>query len=620
MWDAWVAYDTGVAVACVHREEASADDVAAARDEAVSYAAYRILAARYSRSVNRFTTLAELAAHMNALGYDPDITTTEGATPAAVGNRVAASILEFAATDGSNESINYRDFSYDPVNEPLIIFRPGTTMVDPNRWQPLAFDIAFTQNGQMADEVQTFLGSHWGSVTPFAMRLETGETIYHDPGLPPQLGGEGDAAFKEGSLEVIRHSSRLDPSDGEMIDISPGAYGNSPLGENSGTGHALNPVTNQPYAANVVKHGDFGRVLAEFWADGPDSETPPGHWNVLANAVVEDAAFERRWQGEGPELDALEWDVKMYLALNGALHDAAITAWACKRQYDYVRPISSIRYLAGRGQSSEPGQPTYAPDGIPLVPGLVEIVTMDSSSPGQRHAHLSGAIGKVALRCWLGEPANTATQFSGVGWIAAEDWLPYQRDTFVTPAFAGYVSGHSTFSRAAAEVLTRLTGSAFFPGGMGSFTAKKDEYLQFELGPSTDITLQWATYYDAADQAGISRLYGGIHVPADDGPGRIMGSSCGIDAWERAVAYIDGSVAVLPLSASGEIEDDARVRITCEMIPGLYYQVQTSVDAKNYQNHGSAARAEKHLEDFIIDVPGGLPDQFFVRVVQTTGP
>ena len=49
----------------------------------------------------------------------------------------------------------------------------------------------------------------------------------------------------------------------------------------------------------------------------------------------------------------------------------------------------------------------------------------------------------------------------GTEWIRAIDWLPYQRETFVTPAFAGYVSGHSVFSRAGAEVLTAITGSHF---------------------------------------------------------------------------------------------------------------------------------------------------------------
>ena len=86
------------------------------------------------------------------------------------------------------------------------------------------------------------------------------------------------------------------------------------------------------------------------------------------------------------------------------------------------------------------------------------------------------------------------------------DWLPYQQDTFVTPAFASYVSGHSCFSRAGAEVLTKITGSPYFPGGLFQHESPKGS-LEFEYGPSKDLTLEWATYYDASDEAGLSRLW-----------------------------------------------------------------------------------------------------------------
>ena len=55
--------------------------------------------------------------------------------------------------------------------------------------------------------------------------------------------------------------------------------------------------------------------------------------------------------------------------------------------------------------------------------------------------------------------------------------------------------------------------------------------------------LQWATYQDAADQAGVSRLYGGIHVRADDLPGRVMGATVGQEAWALAERYYDGSIS-----------------------------------------------------------------------------
>ncbi|MCB0664154.1 MAG: hypothetical protein KDC24_15520, partial [Saprospiraceae bacterium] len=130
----------------------------------------------------------------------------------------------------------------------------------------------------------------------------------------------------------------------------------------------------------------------------------------------------------------------------------------------------------------------------------------------------------------------------------AENWWPYQRPTFITPPFAGYVSGHSTYSRAAAEIMTLLTGDAFFPGGMGEFEAPKNEFLVFEEGPSRDLTLQWATYRDASDQCSLSRIWGGIHPPADDIPGRFIGIKIGPEAFHFAEAYFDHRTALLETS------------------------------------------------------------------------
>ena len=124
--------------------------------------------------------------------------------------------------------------------------------------------------------------------------------------------------------------------------------------------------------------------------------------------------------------------------------------------------------------------------------------------------------------------------------ILGERWVPYQKETFVTPAFPGFVSGHSTFSRAAAEVLVAETGSPYFPGGLFERTLAPG-YLKFERGPSAAVTLQWATYYDAADQAGLSRIYGGIHIPADDFAGRRLGSRIGKRAWALAGRYFAGT-------------------------------------------------------------------------------
>ncbi|HEV3192539.1 MAG TPA: vanadium-dependent haloperoxidase, partial [Polyangiaceae bacterium] len=271
--------------------------------------------------------------------------------------------------------------------------------------------------------------------------------------------------------------------------------------------------------------------------------TPPGHWNTIANSVSDAPGFERRLFGRGEPLDPLAWDLHVYLALNGAEHDAAIAAWGIKRRTTAVRPISLVRWMGGKGQSSDSKGPSYDPDGLPLVPGLIEVITKESSSPGQRHAHLAFFVGQVAVRNWLGEPGDRAHQVSGVDWLRAVDWITYQRRTFVTPAFPGFISGHSTFSRAGAEVLASLTGSPYFPAGFGEYVAPKGTFLTFEKGPSTEVRLQWASYYDASDQAGQSRLWGSIHIRPDDFAGRRVGHQVGLNAVALAGQYFDGSPA-----------------------------------------------------------------------------
>ncbi len=568
IWDAWAAYDP-TAAGVFHEEIATAPDIAAARQEAISYASYRVLKARFTTSVGAATTLPLLDAKMVELGYDINVTLVVGDSPAAVGNRVAATVLASTISDGANESGGYANLFYQPINPPLIPTLPGNpSQVDPNRWQPLALTFFIDQSGNpIPGGFPPFLSPEWGGVTPFALspadrtdyvRSNNLYPVYHDPGPPPLLGGVGDDYFKYGVDMVVTWSSHLDPSDGVMVDISPGSLGGNPLplaneyatfydlpnGGDNGPGHPINPVTNQPYAANIVPRGDYTRVLAEFWADGPESETPPGHWFTLANYISDHPLFVKQFGGQGPIIDDLEWDAKIYLMLGGSMHDAAISAWGIKGWYDYTRPVSAVRYLAQNGQSSDPAGPSYHPSGIPLRPGVIEVVTAESSAPGERHAQLSASIGKIAIRAWRGPPAiqNPDIDTAGVGWILAENWWPYQRPTFVTPPFAGYISGHSTYSRTASELLTIITGTPYFPGGLGEFVAPQNEFLVFEDGPSQDIVLQWATYHDASDQTSLSRIWGGIHPPADDLPGRLIGQEIARESIARAQSFFGVSV------------------------------------------------------------------------------
>ena len=545
-------------------------DPDAAADEAVSYAAFRMLNHRYATSPNAVTTLPRFAALMNELGYDPDYTGQDptSGNPADLGNYAAAQIIAYGRQDGANEAQDYANFEYpDPVNPPLRFNSVFSIFAvqNPNFWQTLQFPGTIVdQSGQvLGDSLLPFLGAEWGRVTPFALTEDErsdpdpadpwrgNSPVYHDPGPPPlwSPGGltESFDQYRWGFELVLKWSSHLDPTDGVMWDISPGARGNFQgdyptdfadypefyREEEGGTfgadGHPVNPATGQPYPPNLVPRGDYTRVLAEFWADGPESETPPGHWFTILNKVTDHPDFTRNFAGTEP-MDALEYDVKAYLTLGGAMHDAAISAWSIKGKYDYARPITAIRWMAKNGQGSEPTDPNYNLFGLLYDDGLIEPAGDLSELENNTTLALTRA------KAWIGPDAieDPETDVAGVGWINPALWYPYQRPNFVTPNFAGYISGHSTYSSAAATILERVTGDPYFPGGVGEFVARRNEFLVFEEGPSVDVVLQWATYRDASDQTSLSRIWGGIHPPADDVPGRIIGMDVGEQSFEKA--------------------------------------------------------------------------------------
>lgn len=562
MWDAWATYDP-TAQPWIFSEHHTATDIAAAREESISFAAYRLLRNRFSSSPGYSTMSPQYTDLMLEKGYDPTNASLVGDTPAAIGNRIADAIITFGRLDGSNQSGNYANQYYQPINPALVVLLSGNpTVIDVQRYQPLALQYFVDQNGQVVPGgFPPFLSAEWGNVAPFALTpadrtdyQRDGHSwhVYHDPGAPPQLGTPTDPIWRRGHEMVAVWSSHLDPSDGVEWDISPASMGNitAPTdfdyeayysfttGGDAGNGYTVNPITGAPYQSQVVRRGDYARVLAEFWADGPSSETPPGHWFTILNYVTDHPLSQRRIGGSGPLLDPLEYDVKAYLALGGAMHDTAISVWGAKGWYDTSRPISAIRWMCAAGQCTDPQAASYSTNGIHLIPDQIELITPESTAAGQRHEHLRGNEGEIAMKAWRGPYAivDPAVDVAGAGWILGKQWWPYQRPTFVTPPFGGYTSGHSAYSRAAAHVLTLLTGSRYFPGGLGSFTAPQNEYLVFEDGPSTDITLQFASYFDAADQSALSRIWGGIHPPFDDIPSRVIGDQTGPDAFAFATS------------------------------------------------------------------------------------
>jgi hypothetical protein len=607
MYDAWAAYDPN-AVGFIYRGKHTAPDIASARREAISYAMYRMMLERHAYSRTATNQAFANPNFMAALGYDTNNVSRDTNTPAGIGNSIYDAVSAWFINDGSrqangtpfptaNPPVGYPGYpaghprGYAFLNERMNPFAPGTTfdgtntLFDVNIWQRLVVANAIDQNGFPFPPLQPYVGAQWLWVRPFSLSRIDENKVWIDPGPPPNLGTT-KAWFLSNLVEVIRYSSELTTADGVMTNISPAAIGNNTLGANDGQGYTANPVTGMPYADNIVLRGDFTRALTEFWADGPSSETPPGHWNSIANHVSDDMASNAipfRVGGTGPVVDRLEWDIKLYFTLNAALHDAACAAWSVKRFYNGWRPISAIRHCGGLGQSSDPGLPSYHTDGLPLVPNLIELVT-DATVASGRHAGLTS--GKIAVFCWPGQPEDPANETSGVKWIHAEDWIAYQKRTFVTPAFPGYISGHSTFSRAAAEAMTSFTGSKWFPGGLGIFTLPS---LINEAGPTAPVTLQWASYYDAADQVGLSRIWGGIHPPADDFPGRRVGAEVGQSAWALASKFFDGSVANSSINLTGRKLDSNNIEVRYNAVRGLYYKVHTATDVAGPYTDGGAS-------------------------------
>ncbi|MBK8915796.1 MAG: vanadium-dependent haloperoxidase [Phycisphaerales bacterium] len=472
MFDAWAAYDSkanGTQLGGSLRRPAS-ERTEANKRAAVSYAAYRALRnqfAAHEASTGSFTRL------LRELGYEPS-DSTDTSTPAGVGNVAAQAVLDFRLNDGSNQAGNFAQVTsdkypalYAPKNsgDPSTGRAPGGADFDVNRWQPLRVPTGVVRDADGVPIVdhsnpasfttQAFLTPHWGAVTPFAL---TSGDQFRAP--PPPLAGSNDPYT-------------------------------TALGETGTNDEIFNRQFDEVLATSEFLT-DERKVIAEFWADGPRSETPPGHWHALCHGIC----FRDR--------HTLDDDVKLFFALGGALFDASIATWEAKRHYDSSRPVSVIRHK-------------YF---------------------GQK------------IRSWAGP--NRGTQE-----IDGEDWQPYQLSTFVTPPFPGYPSGHSCFSASAAAVISGFAGTNVLYDGGETILYNEDfnrdgiadvlgQHVvlpggnSFESSPSAPVTLRWNTLQDAADEAGISRIYGGIHILEDDIRSRRAGTEIGRQALAKARAYWEG--------------------------------------------------------------------------------
>jgi hypothetical protein len=182
----------------------------------------------------------------------------------------------------------------------------------------------------------------------------------------------------------------------------------------------------------------------------------------------------------------LDDDVKMFFALSNAMLDAGIAAWDMKRTFDSVRPATAIPFL------------------------------------------FSGK----KIRAW-GGPGKGAVEMDG------SQWVPYQSMNSPTPPFPDYVSGHSTYSAAAAAILAVWTGSDRF--GDSVTLPRGSSKIEPHVTPAAAITLKWETFTEAADQAGMSRRYGGIHFRHADLAGGQLGRLVAAKAWSKSQTYFDGT-------------------------------------------------------------------------------
>lgn len=174
--------------------------------------------------------------------------------------------------------------------------------------------------------------------------------------------------------------------------------------------------------------------------------------------------------------------VMLLFAATNALMDSGIAAWDAKVYFDYARPVSVI------------------------------------------HEEMD----EVTFDAW-GGPCQSTVPMEGEG------WKPY---LIQTPPFAEYVSGHSTFSAAVAEIVKCFCGNNQY-GGEITVKAKKSK-IEPDCAPKKDVTLSWRDLTAAADDAGMSRRYGGIHFEDGDIQGRELGKKVARAVWAKVCDYFNG--------------------------------------------------------------------------------
>ena len=486
IYDAWASYDDTAVRVSFDAEGDNQDLFSAAFSseanmaKAMSFAAYNVLLELFPDQKPLFDTVMD-----TRLGYSLE---DDGSLEAEIGIDAAQDLLARRSADGSNQQNDYQDTTgYTPFN-------PGpNTINDITRWTPENVPI----DPEDASPEQTFLTPHWLNVESFALpETASGETDFGQV-LPPAPQPFFAAGFEGSTLNFAAKTITL----GADVTIDGTAY--SAGDEIAVSKDLIGTVINAEFIAqaeNVVEISagltDKQKIIAEFWEDGGGTAFPPGTFMTFAQFV------------SARDDNSLAEDAQLFLAMGNAVFDAGIATWQSKVEYDYARPVRAIRDLGELGLIGEEG--------------------VDE---------LTGETGFV-IEAWGGIDPATGEGL-GTRTILAENFVTFQRPgADPSPPFAEYTSGHSAFSAAGAEVLSLFTGSDAF-GGSLSFAP---DTIQFEPGvPATETVLEWETFKDAADEAGISRLYGGIHFTEGDVNGRVLGQDVGAAAYELAQSFIDGT-------------------------------------------------------------------------------
>ncbi len=485
IYDAWASYDpVAVRVSfdldgdnAANAEDAIATD--ANKAKAMSFAAFTVLNELFPDQSASFAEVMALE-----LGYP---LVDDGSQEALIGLDAAEDLMGLRRVDGSNQLGGYESDAYTPVNP-----HPNA-ITDITRWTPESVPI----DPEDDDPEQSFLTPQWQEVESFALPEDaTGATVY-DGIRPPPPEPFFTAAFAGSTLDLAAATITLAAPlvlDGESL-----AAGETVAVSNELIGEVINPGFIEQaevvidFSANL---DDLGKIDAEFWEDGAGTAFPPGTFMTFAQYV------------SARDDHDLDQDAALFLAMGNAVMDAGIAAWESKIFYDYVRPVRAIRDLGELGLIGELG---------------VDELTGESGYVVEAF----GGFDPVT-----GDGLGTRT-------ILAENFQTFQRPfSEPSPPFAEYVSGHSTFSASGAEVLRLFTGSDAF-GGSVTFAPGS---TQFEAGvPAEETTIAWETFTDAADDAGLSRLFGGIHFEQGDEDGRDLGRAVGASAYELAQSFVDGT-------------------------------------------------------------------------------